>query len=182
MFNDNYEEWKDITGFEGAFQVSSLGRVRSLPRIDALGHHRAGIIRKAGSVHDGYLQIALEHNNKKSVYLVHRLVAEAFLPNPHGYPTVNHKNENPSDNRVENLEWCTSLYNNMYNGRNKRVAKALERPVNVITSSGHHYFFSSQKLASEILGLDDGHVSECVRGKLKHHHGFSFEQASEAYV
>ena len=98
-------------------------------------------------------------DGEPNVYLVHRLVAAAFIPNPNGYPTVNHKDENPSNNRVNNLEWCTMLYNNTYNGRNKRVAKALERPINVITSSGHHYFFSSQKKASEILGLDDGHVS-----------------------
>lgn len=170
------EVWKDIAGFEGAFQVSSLGRVRSLPRIDALGHHRVGIIRKAGSVHDGYLQMALEHNNKKSVYWVHRLVAETFLPNPHGYPAVNHKDEDTTNNCVSNLEWCTSLYNNMYNGRNKRVAKALERPLKVITCQGHHYFFKSQKYACELLGLNSGHVSYCIHGKLKHHRGYSFER------
>jgi hypothetical protein len=182
MFKEEREIWKDVAGFKGAFQVSSFGRVRSLPRIDALGHRRNGILRKQGNVHDGYLQVALEHNGKKVIYWVHRLVAATFIPNPNGYPTVNHKDENPSNNRANNLEWCTMLYNNTYNGRNRRVAKALERPINVITGSGHHYFFSSQKKASEILGLNDGHVSACVRGKLKHHHGFSFEQASEAYV
>ena len=179
MFKEESEIWKDVPGFEGAFQVSSFGRVRSLPRIDALGHHRKGILRKQGNVHDGYLQVALEHNGKKSVYWVHRLVAAAFIPNKNGYPAVNHKDENPSNNRSDNLEWCTARYNNTYNGRNKRVAKALEHPINVITSSGHHYFFSSQKKASEILGLNNGHISACLHGKLKHRHGFSFEWAGD---
>ncbi|MFK5206660.1 NUMOD4 domain-containing protein, partial [Lacticaseibacillus rhamnosus] len=93
MFKEESEIWKDVPGFEGAFQVSSFGRVRSLPRIDALGHHRKGILRKQGNVHDGYLQVALEHNGKKSVYWVHRLVAAAFIPNKNGYPAVNHKDE-----------------------------------------------------------------------------------------
>lgn len=134
MFKEESEIWKDVPGFEGAFQVSSFGRVRSLPRIDALGHHRKGILRKQGNVHDGYLQVVLEHNGKKSVYWVHRLVAAAFIPNKNGYPAVNHKDENPSNNRSDNLEWCTARYNNTYNGRNKRVAKALEHP-NICVSS-----------------------------------------------
>jgi len=174
MFKEEREIWKDVAGFEGAFQVSSFGRVRSLPRVDALGHRRKGILRKQGNVHDGYLQVALEHNGKKAVYWVHRLVAAAFIPNPNGYPTVNHKDENPSNNRANNLEWCTMLYNNTYNGRNKRVAKALERPIYVVTSSGHRYFFDSTKKAVELLELKNGAVSRCLHGKLKHHRGFSF--------
>ncbi|MFK5204866.1 hypothetical protein ACI3RI_06495 [Lacticaseibacillus rhamnosus] len=95
------------------------------------------------------------------------------------YECSSYKTVNPSNNRSDNLEWCTARYNNTYNGRNKRVAKALEHPINVITSSGHHYFFSSQKKASEILGLNNGHISACLHGKLKHHHGFSFEWAGD---
>lgn len=177
MFKEESEIWKDVPGFEGAFQVSSFGRVRSLPRIDALGHHRKGILRKQGNVHDGYLQVALEHNGKKAVYWVHRLVASAFIPNKNGYPTVNHKDEDKTNNNVSNLEWCTRLYNMTYGTLIERMAKANGSPVYVITSSGHRYYFDSIKKASRLLGLKDTGVHACLCGGQKHHHGYTFELA-----
>ena len=110
------EVWKDIEGYEGRYKVSNLGNVLSIvskkPRL-----------LKARETVYGYLRVALYHPNKKVVnYAVHRLVATAFIPNPYMYPCVNHKNEDKCDNRAENLEWCTYLYNNNYGSR-KEVYK-----------------------------------------------------------
>lgn len=174
MFKKENEIWKDIEGYERLYQVSDLGRVRSLDREDAQGRRIKGTVL-AGSLNGkGYLKVSLCRDGDVEGKLIHRLVAEAFLDNPDNFPQVNHKDENKTNNVVSNLEWCSALYNDMYGTRNKRVAKALERPIYVVTSSGHHYFFESARKAAKLLGLDRSTVSKCLRGKRKYHGGFSF--------
>ena len=108
---NNEEIWKDIIGYEGLYQVSSLGRVRSLDRYDERNCFRKGKVLSPGIKPDGYLVVVLSCNGKHKTIKVHRLVAQAFIPNPDGLPQVNHKNEDKSNNRVENLEWCDAKYN-----------------------------------------------------------------------
>lgn len=96
------EIWKDIGGYEGLYQVSNLGRVRSLSR---------GVLTPKKC---NYLSIQLYNRGVYENKTIHRLVAEAFIPNPNNYPCINHKNEIKTDNRVENLEWCTTKYNMNY--------------------------------------------------------------------
>ena len=103
------EKWKDIDGYDGAYQVSDLGRVRS---------HKSGEwkVRRASKVGSGYLSITLSKDGKKKCFFVHRLVASAFIPNDNIFNTeINHINECKSDNKVSNLEWCDRRYNNTYN-------------------------------------------------------------------
>ncbi|MHB9773487.1 NUMOD4 domain-containing protein [Lacticaseibacillus rhamnosus] len=171
------EIWKNIVGYEGLYQVSSLGRVKSLERIDSNGHPVKERVLTSFPNRSGYCKVNLYRDRNMEVKSVHRLVAETFIPNPDNLPQVNHKDENKANNAVSNLEWCSALYNNLYNGRNKRVAKANEHPIYVVTNSGHHYFFGSVKKASELLGLNHSRVSKCLRGKAKHHHGYTFELA-----
>lgn len=109
------EEWRDIKGYEGLYQVSNLGRVKSLN----YKRTRKEWILKPNTINGGYLQIRL---NEKC-YLVHRLVAEAFIPNPNNYPCINHKSEIKTQNNVENLEWCTHKYNANYGTVNERRSK-----------------------------------------------------------
>ena len=97
------EEWKDIEGYEGLYQVSSLGRVKSLKDNNDKSREK---ILKQGKMKNGYLKVNLWKNEKVKQYYVHRLVANAFIENPSSLPWVNHKDENPSNNRVNNLEWC----------------------------------------------------------------------------
>ena len=116
------EIWKDIKGYEGLYQVSNFGRVRSL------NYNRTGIIKilKQQKIYSGYLTVYLGNNgdNKGTKYFVHRLVAFAFPEICGEYfegATVNHKNEIPWDNRAENLHWCTQSFNNSYGTRANRI-------------------------------------------------------------
>jgi hypothetical protein len=104
------EVWKDIKGYEGLYQVSNLGRVKSLCYY---GGKKEKII-KGGVNPQGYIIIGLNKNNKRTSYTEHRLVALAFLDNPNNYPVINHKNGIKTDNRVENLEWCTYQQNTIH--------------------------------------------------------------------
>lgn len=122
------EIWKDIEGYEGYYQVSNLGRVRSLDRIlfksNGRTEKRQGQIMLPCKGKDGYLLIGLRRETKsKKSFSVHRLVAEAFIPNPNNLPQVNHKDENIHNNNADNLEWCTCLYNNNYGNRNDKLTK-----------------------------------------------------------
>lgn len=177
MFKEESEIWKDIEGFEGLYQVSNMGRVRSLDRKDAQGRRLKGRVLADRHNNRGYHLVCLCRDGDIKYRLIHRLVASTFLDNHDNLPQVNHKDENKENNAVSNLEWCTALYNDMYGTRNTRVAKALERPIYVVTSSGHRYFFESARKAARLLGLDRGAMRRCLRGKVKHHHGFTFEWA-----
>ena len=117
----NEEIWKPIVGYEGLYEVSSYGRVRSLDKYDSRNCFRKGKVLSPFKDRYGYLSVVLSCNGKCKTINVHRLVAKAFLPNPDNLPQVNHKNEDKSDNRVDNLEWCDSKYNNNYGTRKDRV-------------------------------------------------------------
>ena len=133
------EIWKDIEGYEGLYQVSNLGQVRSLDRYvtriqwrsrQPVEHLIKGQIIKPSVLNTGYLRIALSdgHRNYKG-FLVHRLVGAAFVSNPHNYEFINHKNEDKLDNRADNLEWCTRIYNTNYGTGKMRMGAAHRRPV-----------------------------------------------------
>nr|DAG56935.1 MAG TPA: homing endonuclease [Caudoviricetes sp.] len=113
------EIWKDIEDYEGLYQVSNKGRVKSIERYSYKGNRSIQKLKerilKVGIRKDNYLTVVLRKNGKSTSYLVHRLVAQNFIPNPHGYNVVNHKDENKQNNDIRNLEWCSSLYNNTYN-------------------------------------------------------------------
>ena len=118
------EIWKDIEGYEGRYQVSNLGNVRSLK------FRNQKLIKNLTLTtnNNGYKMVALNNKNKTKFFLVHRLVATAFIKNPNNYPVVNHKDENPQNNHVDNLEWCTQSYNCIYsmNIHPKRREKTID--------------------------------------------------------
>lgn len=153
------EKWLPVVGYEGLYEVSSLGRVRSLPRNTTKGKILTQQITKFG-----YLKVALAKNNVPKFFQVHRLVAISFIPNPNNLPQVNHINENKLDNRVENLEWCTAKYNMNYSN-SKRVAQ--------YTLSGELVaIYSSLREASNQTGFWYGNISRCCLGKRKTAYGY----------
>ena len=105
------EEWKNVIGYEGLYEVSNTGNVRNVKRNTLLRL----------SKNQGYIQVWLYKNGIRAGLKVHRLVAEAFLPNPDNLPQVNHKDEDKTNNRVENLEWCTAKYNTNYGHRTENA-------------------------------------------------------------
>lgn len=127
------EVWKDIPGYYGYYQVSNIGRVRSCDRKVFIPNYGRwctpsykfyrGEIKKLKYNNNGYLRVQLYKNNKEKSWLVHRLVAIAFIPNPYNLPEVNHKNEMKTDNRVENLEWTDHRTNCHYGTRIERCAE-----------------------------------------------------------
>ena len=113
------EIWKDIKGYEGKYQISNYGNVKSL------NYHRTGNekLMKPTLQNNGYFWVMLCKPNKR--FLIHRLVADAFIQNPDNLPCVNHKDENKHNNHVDNLEWCTQLYNINYGTCRERIKKSL---------------------------------------------------------
>lgn len=127
------EEWKSVVGYEGLYEVSNLGRVKSLERIAYKGKKHSQLfivpskILSPKKTKCGYLAAHLSKDGKDCHIFIHRLVAQAFLPNPEGLPQVNHKDEDKTNNAVWNLEWCSAAYNNAYGTHNERCAEANRR-------------------------------------------------------
>ena len=161
------EIWKDKKNYEGRYQVSNCGRVKSL------NYHRMGFekILKTKVDKDGYLTVML--NNPRKTFRVHRLVAEAFIPNPDNLPQVNHKDENKQNNVVTNLEWCDVKYNNEYNnGQKRRTIKRL-KPILQYTLDGEFVReWESAKQAEREGGFNNVCICRCCLGQRKTHKGF----------
>lgn len=126
------EEWRDIVGYEGIYKVSNFGRVKSLSRVTQLnGRTRTEPETiMAVTYRAGYQTLILRKCGKKKSAQVHRLVAEAFLPNPNGFPIVNHKDEDRTNNCVSNLEWCTQQHNVLWSARKMRKPKSICKSTN----------------------------------------------------
>lgn len=175
------EIWRPIKGYEGWYEVSSYGNVRSLDRlvIHSEGRKRLwkGKIMKLCHLNNGYLNIELSKNCVKKHHSIHRLVAEAFIPNPDNLPIVNHKDENPNNNHVSNLEWCTRSYNINYGTRNEKVAVKLSKPVFQIDKITNEVITEYPSAAEAVrqTGFNYKHISACCNGKRKTAGGFKWQ-------
>lgn len=167
------EIWKDVEGYEGLYQVSNMGRVKSLGN-ELSNNSKEKILKSYKNGKSGYLLISLCKEGKIKKYLLHRLVAQAFLPNPNNLPEVNHKDENHQNNCVENLEYCNAKYNANYGSRNKKISKALKnrkdlsKPILQFTKDGE--FIRRWDNAREVereLGIKNSNIPKCCKGKYK---------------
>ena len=151
------EIWCDIEGYEGLYQISNKGRVKSLYK----GSERILKPRDNGR---GYLRVQLTKENTSKHIRVHRLVAIAFVSNPHNLPEVNHKDENKKNNCVENLEWCDRRYNVNYGTRNER----LSRKILQYSKSGEFIReWTGAHEVERILGISHQNITQCCKGKRK---------------
>lgn len=153
------EEWRDIEGYEERYQVSNLGRVKSLR--NSQGQYREKILTNTPDK-IGYLTVGLSKNGKRKNFKVHRLVAEAFIENPNNHPIINHKDENKQNNCVNNLEWCTYKYNNTYGTRTQRASEKM---------SQNHADFSGSKngRARKVKCVTTGKEFECIKDAAEHY-------------
>lgn len=195
------EEWKDIKGYEGLYQVSNLGNIKSLLRyVKCRGGVRAvpEIYLRKREVGGGYIQVSLSKDCKVTQLLLHRLVADAFVPNPNHLPCVNHKDENPSNNCSDNLEWCTHKYNSNYgNCKSKQSQKMKERYKDPKTLEMFKKHWATAQIPkrkkvcqlslsnelikiwestyeTELAGYYRSHVVSCARGIRKTHKGYKW--------
>ena len=154
------EIWKDKKDYEGLYQVSNCGRVKSIK----FGKEK--ILKQ--SIRHGYYCVNLYKNGKHKNYYVHRLVAEAFIDNTDNLSCVNHKDENKQNNVVSNLEWCTHEYNNIYGTRIERCSK----PVLQFDLNGN--LIKEWKSINECgrNGFKQSDICKCCRGERKTHQNF----------
>ena len=166
------EIFKDIKGYEGLYQISNFGNVKSLNYRNTGKEKLLKPILQA----NGYLYVGLYEPLKR--FSIHRLVAEAFINNPDNLPCVNHKDENPTNNHVYNLEWCTNKYNTNYGTCIERIRETqlnnpkLSRKVYQYTLDGE--FVKEWESTRECCrnGFDQGGVSSCCRGERKTYKGY----------
>ena len=155
------EEWRDVVGYEGLYQVSDQGRVKSFK-------WNKERFLKPSMDKDGYLLVTLCAGGKRKTLKVHRLVCEVFHENPDNKPQVNHINEIKTDNRASNLEWCTCKQNVNHGSRNERVSK----PVGQYSLDGKLIkLWPSTMEAERQAGFNHGNISQVANGKYKQAYG-----------
>lgn len=179
---ETYEIWKDIEDYEGWYQVSNTGRVRSVDRVvqhaDGISSTLKGRVLKPRSDKCDYLVVHLCKDGKRTTKTAHRLVAQAFIPNPEGLPQVNHKNEVKNDNRVENLEWCDAAYNLAYGTARTRKSQTMtngKRSKAVLQIDPNTMEILREWPSTAECGrngFNSSLVSACCLGKQKTHKGF----------
>ena len=161
------ELWKDIKGYEGLYQVSNLGRVKRVT---------TSRILKGCKDKDGYLKVILCKNNIKSTKTVHRLVAQAFIPNTENKLEVNHIDEDKANNTVNNLEWSTRKENLNHGTRNERSSRTQSIPIIAtnLKSSESTEFYGITECARQ-LGLCQQSISKVLAGQCRQTKGYTFK-------
>lgn len=166
------EIWKDIQGYEGLYQISSFGRVKSFHKWKRASCTEEYILNPTTAEND-YANVTLYKNNRRKKFLVHRLVAEAFIPNPGNMPHINHKDENKLNNNVDNLEWCTPLYNNRYGTAKFRAIMTKGKPVEQYMINDQWLAtYANISVASELSGVPHKEIYQCAAGRLHSAGGF----------
>ena len=181
------EEWRDVPNYEGLYQVSNLGRVRSMSHEVRTAKHGTGLRMTDGIIlspfksSHGYLFVGLNKNNQNKKFSIHRLVAMAFIPNPNNYPCVNHKDEVKDNNVVSNLEWCDKSYNALYGSCQEKLRKYKNQPVKIYDKKTNKFVaeFESMKIAMEKTGVHTVTISQVCRGIRKSAGGYIWRYAEK---
>lgn len=184
------EFWKQVKGYEELYEVSNYGRLKRLPYKNTnytKGHKQTysrsfnGGIIKGSVCRNGYRRVTLTKDGVNKYFHVHRLVAEAFIPNPDNLPFVNHIDEIRTNNRADNLEWCSCQYNNTYKNARKRFAEAYIKnhsyPVKMFTISGEPVqTFPSIREAAKAVGVTSNTIYRAITKERKTAAGYIWEK------
>lgn len=173
------EIWKDVVGYEGYYQVSNKGNVRSVDRrvqcSNSVRFYKGRVLSQCQD-DKGYFRVLLAVAGMHKSRQIHRLVAEAFIDNPNNLPEVNHKDENPSNNSVDNLEWCSKVYNLEYGtGRARSMKSQHKKAVQQFDLNGNLIAeFDGVNSAARSIGKskDATAITKCCSGKNQTAHGY----------
>lgn len=182
------EIWKDIPNYQGLYQVSDYGNIRSLDHYsnnhypDGNKQFHKGKILKPFENANGYLLIKLYKNGHNTTFQLHRIVANVFLPNHNKKLQVNHLDENTKNNKVTNLEWCSAKRNSNYGTRNKRISVAnrngkLSKKIKQLDKVGNLIKVWPSLQEAERHGFDHRNLSACALGKIKSAYGYKWKYA-----
>lgn len=160
------EIWRSIEGYEGLYEISNLGRVKSLSRYhwNGVGWWKSKdriLVPRTSKDKYHYMSVQLVKDGKKRNTYIHRLVAESFIPNIKNYPMVNHKNENKHDNTVQNLEWCDGVYNSTY-GSMKEVNKNKRKLVKFTHLEEGISFVLDEHIEYKRLGFSKNAIKQAI--------------------
>lgn len=185
------EIWKDIKGYEGLYQVSNLGRVKSCDRYMNNKYHTKTLKKGRVLVNSifpttGYCRVSLSKNGTFISKTVHQLVANAFIPNPNKYTQINHKDENKTNNCVDNLEWCSSKYNNNYGKHSNNIAKTrlknkkgFKKVIQYNKDLELINVYDSTREAARLNNAHNSIISRCCRGLRKDYLGYIWKYETQ---
>ena len=151
---------KDIKGYEGLYAVTSCGKVWS---------YKNECFLKPANI-KGYLQVGLWKNGEKKNHYIHRLVGEAYLPNSENLPQINHRDENKTNNCLQNLEWCDGKYNYNYGNRNEKISNSLKKPILQYTLDGE--FLREWPSTTDVGKEVSYNICHCLKGRQKSAYGY----------
>lgn len=177
------EEWRPIEGYEN-YEVSSLGRVRSKGRYVNTRSYGKRFIE--GQIIEGrpnkkrgnYVYVSLCAKSRHKQFKVHRLVAQAFIPNPDSKPQINHIDNDPTNNRTDNLEWVTAQENSDWKVACGRSDNKQKKPIKATEIKTGNYIIFESSLAAVKNGFSRPAIWRCMTGEYSHHHGYTFEFAN----
>ena len=166
------EIWKDIEEYEGLYQISNLGRVKSLPKKDGFVLLETRILKPLNI--NNRNRVVLAKNKVKKNFFIYQLVAKMFIPNPNNYPIINHKNGKPNDDKVTNLEWCTHKHNSIH-----AVDNNLIKHKKIAQYSLNGEFIKIYNSRHEIKNIDQSSITRCCNGIRKTAGGYKWEYVKE---
>jgi hypothetical protein len=184
------EIWKDIPNYEGLYQVSSVGRVKSVSRTvygKRVQFLKERIMKPTLDANDYYYYVKLRKDGRYKKFYVHRLVCIAFVPNPNNHPCIDHINDDQTDNRACNLQWCTHKFNNSKEhhclaeslSQRGKILTSIRKPIVQLSTNGDLIQIFPSMTDADLKGFQHSAIHRVIHNKLKTHRGFKWMYLSD---